>query len=245
MKKVIILFAIFLLFSCTEQDKKDFQSDKKIVAKYNIETFAVVWKTITLQKDKMVKHLPSQTKQLKDLWDAGVVENIYFKTDEKFHAGETWPNIMFFIKAKNKEAATEILNEMDFVKYKLANFELHPVGVLWLKRSELALAKVQKSKKTYGVVWGRESDKKITDEDIKIQSGDLNKLWKEGHIENIYFDAAGASSGVKDRPTIVNFVNAANEDEAHKILSQLHVVKKGFSNYMLFDVGVLWLGKNE
>ncbi|MCP5061266.1 MAG: hypothetical protein GY936_02230 [Ignavibacteriae bacterium] len=245
MKKVIILFAIFLLFSCTEQDKNDFQVDKKVTAKYNIETFAVIWTTITLQKDKMVEHLPAQTKQLRDLWDKGIVENIYFKTDEKFHDGETWPNIMFFIKAKDEEAATEILNEMDFVKYKLANYELHPVGVLWLTRNDNSLEKVQKSKKSFGVVWFQDELKHFQEKDITLQSEGLTKLWKEGFIENVYFDATGASTGEKDRPTVVNFVNAENEKEAHKILDQLHVVKENFSTYMLFDVGVLWLGKNK
>lgn len=243
MKKLIVLLAVFFMLGCIqEQDKRDFQVDKNVTAKYNIETFAVVWTTITLQKDKMVKHLPAQTKQLKDLWDKGVVENVYFNTDEKFHDGETWPNIMFFVKAKDKEAATEILNEMDFVKYKLANYKLHPVGVLWLKRSKLALDKVQKSKKTYGLVWATNPNSVYTEDDIKIQSSDLTNLWKEGFIENAYFDIVGAGTGNRDRPTMVNFVNAENEEEVHKILSDLHFIKKGISNYMLFDVGVLWLG---
>lgn len=195
-----------------------------------------------MRKEKLEEIVPSQTKQLHKLWEDGIVENVYFKTDEEFTSDETWPNIMFFVKAKNKDAAKDILDNMDFVKYKLATYELHPVGVLWLKRNEKAIEILQKTKKSYGVVWSANLEKQITDEDVRLQSEDFTKLWNEGFVENAYFDIVGASMGKKDRPTVVNFLNAENEEEAHKILANLHFSKEGISSYILFDVGVLWLG---
>lgn len=241
--KTILLFTFGLvLFGCQqEQDKKDFLN-KKDGPKYQNETFAVVWTTVSMRKEKLEEIIPAQTKQLQSLWNQGIVENVYFKTDEKFGVNETWPNIMFFLKAKNLDAAKEQLEKMEFVKHKLATYELHPVGVLWLARNDNSLAKVQNTKKTYGVVWASDSDKQLSNQDIKSQSEDFTKLWNDGLIENAYFDIVGAGTGKRDRPTMVNFVNAENEEEANNILSNLHFIKHGTASYMLFDVGVLWLG---
>lgn len=242
MKAILILIFGFLLFGCVqEQSEKDFLN-KKDSPKYETETFAVVWTIVSMQKDKLKEIITTQSEQLQELWDQGIVENVYFNTDEIFGKDETWPNIMFFIKAKNIDAAKEQLDKMEFVRNKLAIYELHPVGVLWLKRNDNTLVKVQQSKNTFGVVWVSDPKNKPSDEDIKMQSEDFTKLWNEGLVENAYFDIVGAGTGNKDRPTMVNFVNASNEEEAHQILSNLHFIKKGISNYMLFDVGVLWLG---
>lgn len=243
--KVLVLISFLLLFGCVqEQNEKDFLNKKDLPA-YQVETFAVVWTTVSMRKEKMEEHIPIQTKQLQELWNNGVVENVYFKTDEKFGKDETWPNIMFFIKAKNIEEAKEQLNKMEFVRHKLATYEIHPVGLLWLARNEKTLEKVQKSKRTFAVVWTSGASKKPADGDIRLQAESFQDLWDEGYIENAYFDIVGAGTGKRERPTMVNFVNAENEDEAHKILSDLHFIKKSISNYMLFDVGVLWLGVNN
>lgn len=243
--KVLSLISLLFLFGCIqEQNEKDFL-DKKDIPKYQNETFAVVWKTVSMRKEKLEEIIPAQTKQLQELWDKGIVENVYFKTDEEFGKDETWPNIMFFLKAKNKEAAKEQLEKMEFVINKLATYELHPVGLLWLTRNDKTLEKVQKSKRTFGVVWTSEASKKPTDDDIRLQSESFQNLWNEGFIENAYFDVVGAGTGNRDRPTMVNFVNAKNEDEAHNILKDLHFIKNNTSTYMLFDVGVLWMGVNK
>ena len=241
MKIQLILLTLFLLNACIqEQDERDFLNKKKSL-KYESETYAVVWTTVSLQKRKMAEHVPNQTKQLLDLWEKGIVENIYFNVDEKFGTKDTWPNIMFFLKAKNIDKAKEILDEMEFVKYKYAKYDLHPVGVLWLKRNENTLVKVLESKNSYAVVWSN-NDIKLSDADVEKQAADFTRLWDQGYIENAYFDIVGASTGNIDRPTVVNFVNAKNADEAHKILSNLHFVKENIATYMLFDVGVLWKG---
>lgn len=243
--KILIFFIPILLFlGCSEQPKEDFLN-KKETPKYNVETFAVVWETVSMQKEKIIKHLPAQQQQLQKLWDEGTAENVYLKTDEKFGENDTFPNIMFFLKAKNREAAEELLNEMEFVKNKLAIYNLYPVGVLWLTRNDKTLEKIQQSKKTFAVIWSSTSNDKLSDDDIRLQSEGFTKLWDEGYIENAYFDIVGASTGKKDRPTVVNFVNAQSTDEVHKILSELHFVKNERSTYMLFDVGVLWLGVNK
>lgn len=241
---ILLIFGLALIGCVQEQSEKDFLNEKES-PKYQTETFAVVWKTVSMRKEKLEEIIPAQTKQLQELWDKGIVENVYFKTDEKFGKDETWPNIMFFLKAKNKEAAIEQLEKMEFVKHKLSTYELHPVGLLWLTQNEKTLEKVQKSKRTFGVVWTSGASKKPADKDIILQSEGFQDLWNEGFIENAYFDIVGSGTGNRDRPTMVNFVNAANEEEVNKILKDLHFIKNETSTYMLFDVGVLWLGVNK
>ena len=101
-------------------------------AQENQETFAVVWDWSTGDREAVNSNLASQATQLLDLWRKGIVENVYLNTDAKLTDDEPMPNVIFFIKAKDEQAAKGILNETVFVENSIAQYKLYPVGKLWL-----------------------------------------------------------------------------------------------------------------
>lgn len=123
MKKVLL--ACLILIFCVSANAQE-----------NQETFAVVWQWTTGDRDKVNTNLATQATQLLDLWREGIVENVYLNTEAKFTDDEPMPNVVFFIKAKNKKDAKKTLNKMVFVKESIAQYELYPVGSLWLIKHE-------------------------------------------------------------------------------------------------------------
>jgi hypothetical protein len=99
-------------------------------------SYAVVWAANTSDKELYNKTIPAQTAHLLKLWQAGTVENVYMNNkdaDKKMNLGDRG-KVIFFIKAKTEADAKKVLNEMPFVKEKVAKYTLFPVGVLWLKQ---------------------------------------------------------------------------------------------------------------
>ncbi|MEM7008462.1 MAG: hypothetical protein AAF462_04935 [Thermodesulfobacteriota bacterium] len=123
MKKVLL--ACLILIFCVSANAQE-----------NQETFAVVWQWTTGDRDKVNTNLATQATHLLDLWREGIVENVYLNTEAKFTDDEPMPNVVFFIKAKNKKDAKKTLNKMVFVKESIAQYELYPVGSLWLIKHE-------------------------------------------------------------------------------------------------------------
>jgi len=99
-------------------------------------SYAVVW-TIDTDNAELFNHtIAAQGKTMLELWTNGIVENVYLdnkKTHDVVHKGDT-ARVMFFIKAKTEGEAKKILDEMPLVKKKVAKYNLHPVGILWLKQ---------------------------------------------------------------------------------------------------------------
>jgi len=82
------------------------------------------------------QHIQEQAAALVNLWRKGVVENIYLNREVNKPESQRNANIVFFIKAKNKDEANEIIKQLPFVQHDVLNFTLYPVGVLWLKEIE-------------------------------------------------------------------------------------------------------------
>jgi len=129
MRKILFTYSFVLLslFSISSVYAEDFDIRN---------TYAVVW-TIDTDDDELYKHtLAAQSTKMLELWTSGILENVYLdnkKTDEVVHKGYVG-KVMFFIKAKTKEEAKKILDEMPLVKKKVAKYDLYPVGILWLKQ---------------------------------------------------------------------------------------------------------------
>ncbi|MEZ8084003.1 hypothetical protein [Enterovibrio norvegicus] len=100
------------------------------------DTFAVVWEYTTDDLELIRHNLSAQSAELLALWEKGIVENAYLAEEKDFEKGTDVLNIVFFIKAKSKLDAEKILNEFTFVKKGIAKYEMHPVGLLWLKTFE-------------------------------------------------------------------------------------------------------------
>ena len=98
--------------------------------------YAVVSDSISQESPMFKQHIQEQAAVLISLWKKGVVENIYLNREVNKPQNKRKANIVFFIKAKNKDEASEILKQLPFVQHDVLNFTLYPVGVLWLKQSE-------------------------------------------------------------------------------------------------------------
>ncbi|MBV1870299.1 MAG: hypothetical protein KUG76_05265 [Gammaproteobacteria bacterium] len=106
-------------------------ADEQVVNKY-----AVVSGSISQESPMFKQHIQEQAAALMNLWREGVVENVYLNHEVNRPENKRNANIVFFIKAKNKDEANGILKQLPFVQHDVLNFTLYPVGVLWLKEIE-------------------------------------------------------------------------------------------------------------
>jgi len=106
-------------------------ADEPIANKY-----AVVWDSISQESPMYKQHIQEQAAALVSLWQKGVVENIYLNHELTEPKNKRKASIVFFIEAKNKDEANEILKQLPFVQHNVLNYTLYPVGVLWLKEIE-------------------------------------------------------------------------------------------------------------
>lgn len=98
----------------------------------------------------------------------------------------------------------------------------------------------------YAVVfnWATD-DEKLVMENSMLQSDQLLKLWGEGIVENVYYDADAKRDKFSYFPNITFTLKAVDEMEAKTILDSLVVVQKGIATYTTYPVGTLWLKRNE
>ena len=106
-------------------------ADEQVVNKY-----AAVSDSISQESPMFKQHIQEQAAVLLSLWKKGVIENVYLNREANKPENKRNANIVFFIKAKDKDEANEILKQLPFVKHNVINYELYPVGVLWLKQIE-------------------------------------------------------------------------------------------------------------
>jgi len=98
--------------------------------------YAVVWDSISQESPMYKQHIQEQAAALMSLWKKGRVENIYLNHEVHKTKSDRKASIVFFIEANNKDEANEILKQLPFVQHDVLNYELYPVGVLWLKEIE-------------------------------------------------------------------------------------------------------------
>ena len=98
-----------------------------------VNKYAVVSDSISQESPMFKQHIREQAAVLMSLWKKGIVENVYLNREANKPQNKRNANIVFFIKSKNKDEATEILKQLPFVQHDVLNFTLYPVGVLWLK----------------------------------------------------------------------------------------------------------------
>ena len=96
--------------------------------------YAVVSDSISQESPMFKQHIQEQAAVMMSLWEKGVVENIYLNREVNKPESKRKASIVFFIKANSKDEADEILKQLPFVQNDVLGYELHPVGVLWLKQ---------------------------------------------------------------------------------------------------------------
>ncbi|WP_299159292.1 hypothetical protein [uncultured Tenacibaculum sp.] len=246
MKKIIVLaVTIISVISCTNSKKKEKVTEKKKATEIKetkrfkaSQNYAVVFKWTTKDEKLVEDNAMQQSDQLLKMWKENKIENVYYDSSAKVDKFSYFPNITFFLKAENKEAAEVILNDLVVVKNAIATYSIYPVGNLWLKRNREEINK-RRLTKSYVSVWTTKS--KPSDEITKSQSDTVIDLWKKGIIENAYFDIEGTQVA-NNKTDFVFFVNTNTKKEAKSILNKLPFVKNGIATYKLHQVGVFWMG---
>lgn len=124
MKRFIyaMLFTMYITLNTAHAEGQDMRN-----------TFAVVWNYVTTDQELIDANLADQAADTLALWQQGKIENVYMNRDVKLSGPETAANVVYFIKAKDRAEADAILSAKAFAKKQIAEYELFPVGFLWLK----------------------------------------------------------------------------------------------------------------
>ena len=246
MKKLFLLTICIFVFSCGQNtstsNQQSAQSKTNETSEVGKSNFAVTWTWTTTNIDFIEKQLPKISKELTNLWESGIVENIYFDSEPVINKLEYLPNIAFFLKADTRDDVKSILNDLTVVKQGIASFQLHPVGLLWLDRKTEAIQQ-RGLTRSFVTVW---TTKKFTpsQELLSAQNDQILNLWNQGLIENVYFDVEGTQR-VNEKTDFVFFVNVESKKEAVEICQNLPFFKEKIATYQIFQAGHFWMGKNN
>ena len=101
-------------------------------------------------------------------------------------------------------------------------------------------------RKNFAVVWKwTTTDVKKVEENIVKFSEEMNSLWKNGDIENVYYNANSKIDKLEYLPNNSFFIKAKTEAKAKAMLNEIILVKEGLITPIIYPVGTKWLGRNE
>lgn len=101
-------------------------------------------------------------------------------------------------------------------------------------------------RKNFAVVWKwTTTDVNEVEENIVKFSEEMNSLWENGDIENVYYNANSKIDKLEYLPNNSFFIKAKTESKARAMLNKLSLVKEGLITAMIYPVGTKWLGRNE
>ncbi len=98
-------------------------------------------------------------------------------------------------------------------------------------------------RKNFAIVWKwKTKDLQLMDENLGAVGMEMNKLWEDDIIENLYFNK---ETGKENEyfPNISSFLKANTLKDAQNILKNLILVKKEMADYSIYPVGAKWLGR--
>ena len=243
MKSLITLFCICLvLISCNNTNNKSAENNKQDEKShtFGLNNYAVVWSTPNV--DLMRGYNETITTEFTNLWKKGKIENAYFDNVSNQENPKSFPNIAFFLKAKSKSDAIDILNDLTIFKQGIASYKIFPVGMLWQGKNVKTIAK-SKNKRSFVTVW--ETKSKNPESEILIeQTNKIMELWNEGDIENIYFDIEGTQNE-NEKTDFVFFVHADSIEEVNTLCNSLPFYKYNLATFKVHEVGVFWFGKYQ
>ncbi len=101
-------------------------------------------------------------------------------------------------------------------------------------------------RKNFAVVWKWTTSniKEIEENSVQF-SKEMNDLWKNGDIENVYYNTDSKIDKLEYFPNVTFFIKAKTIEEARSILSDLVFIKKGLITPVIYPVGTKWLARNE
>jgi serine protease inhibitor ecotin len=101
-------------------------------------------------------------------------------------------------------------------------------------------------RKNFAVIWKwTTTDVKKVEENIVKFSEEMNSLWKNGDIENVYYNGNSKIDKLEYLPNNSFFIKAKTKAKAEAILNELVLVKEGLVTPMIYPVGTKWLGRNK
>ncbi len=242
---VIMLLIVGSLFQACNNDRSNSANKSERSVKSNIRgnNYAIVWDWKTDNEYLVKDYIKLISSEMSSLWVNNVIENVYYKSDTVNDLGYL-PNITFFINAESEEDVEQILNNLVLVKKGLAGYSIFPVGTRWLGRKHQKVISNGLTR-SYVAVWkskliDTEKDRRI----IQAQADTILQLWKEGIIENVYFDVSDTrqQNNVTD---FVFFINTNSKSEAERICNNLPFSVNEMATFKIFDVGYFWLGEHN
>lgn len=98
----------------------------------------------------------------------------------------------------------------------------------------------------FAVVWQWAiTDAKMIQEYLPAINEEMLELWRNGDIENVYYNAKSNYSNVENFPSISYFIKAESYNSAREKLSSLLAVRNGIANFKIFPVGRKWYSRNS
>ena len=98
----------------------------------------------------------------------------------------------------------------------------------------------------YAVTWKwATNDTQFVQDNLPTITEELTNLWKDGVVENAYYDTEAPVDKLDYLANIAFFIKAHSEDHAKDILDGLTIVKKDIATYELHPVGLLWLDRKS
>lgn len=100
--------------------------------------------------------------------------------------------------------------------------------------------------RNYAVVWQwAVNDADMIRDHLPALNDEMLAMWKNGEIENAYYNADSEISMVENLPNISYFLKAESYKSARQKMNSLNAVKKGIAKFSIFPVGSKWFARNS
>lgn len=240
---MVIIVSMIAFMSCENQSSKQKQEPADIENAYK-KNFVVVWQILTNDPEYVLRYLPKQAEEFNKLFAAGTIENAYLNNVENVNLNNqaALTTVVFIIKARSIVAAKGLIDQMIFVRNKVASYRIHPLGGTWLGRKAIANENLTSS---FATIWFNNSNRDTVNKYFDRQAVELLDVWNKGIIENAYYPVENADEKEGVIPGMMFFVNAPSEDEARAICDGFLYSKKGIATYTMHPVGTFWQGTAE
>ena len=101
-------------------------------------------------------------------------------------------------------------------------------------------------RKNFAVIWKWTTTDVEKVENNTLQfANEMNSLWKNGDIEDVYYNSNSKIDKLEFLPNNSFFIKAKTKAKAEAILNNLIFVKEGLISPIIYPVGTKWLGRNE
>ena len=94
----------------------------------NKKSYVTVWERKSQTPGSEL--ISEQSDKIIELWNEGVIENVYFDTEGTQYANEA-TDFVFFVNANSTEEVIQLCDSLPFFRNKIATYQMFEVGVFW------------------------------------------------------------------------------------------------------------------